>query len=407
MVLWITSPYPDSGPGGALHIAAALWLLAHGAELIRTDTLTGTPAPMGVTPLLLLALPVWLAYRAARDAVEATQESTQESQVQAGEGARPLPGSGRSAWGGVMLGYLTVGTAAALYASGGTLRPAWAWTVLCLPLLAGTAAGVGVWTAYGRPPAPVRAALVPLLPTWLRPLLLGPDAVVRLGTAVRAAAAGTVVLVAGGALLFAVSLLWHAGAAHESLARLTGGVSGRFAVVVLCVALLPNAAVWGAAYALGPGFALGVGHSVGPVMSAPAVVLPSFPLLAAVPGAGGGTLLNWGVGVVPVGAAGVVAWVVASDARGVAVRWPVIRMVGTSATAGLLCAVAVAFLAAVSGGSLGLAALAEFGPAWWMTGAAALTWMTALGVPMGLALMLWDQRRQAVAVSDGSAHEVP
>jgi len=35
VLLWISSPYPDSGPGGALHIAAALWLLAHGAELVR------------------------------------------------------------------------------------------------------------------------------------------------------------------------------------------------------------------------------------------------------------------------------------------------------------------------------------------------------------------------------------
>ncbi|CAM5521732.1 hypothetical protein SGLAM104S_07039 [Streptomyces glaucescens] len=70
MLLWISSPYPDSGPGGALHVAASLWLLAHGAELVRTDTVSGLPAPVGLTPLLLLLLPVWLLHRAARDAVE-------------------------------------------------------------------------------------------------------------------------------------------------------------------------------------------------------------------------------------------------------------------------------------------------------------------------------------------------
>ncbi|MCX3058340.1 cell division protein PerM, partial [Streptomyces beihaiensis] len=69
-VLWISSPYPDSGPGGALHVAAALWLLAHGAGLVRTDTLSGVPAPMAVVPLLLVAAPVWLLHRAARDTVE-------------------------------------------------------------------------------------------------------------------------------------------------------------------------------------------------------------------------------------------------------------------------------------------------------------------------------------------------
>ena len=68
IVLWISSPYPDRGPGGALQVAAVLWLLAHGAELVRADTLSGVPAPVGVTPLLLLVLPVWLVHRAARDA---------------------------------------------------------------------------------------------------------------------------------------------------------------------------------------------------------------------------------------------------------------------------------------------------------------------------------------------------
>ncbi|MGC3004462.1 hypothetical protein ACPF8X_40315, partial [Streptomyces sp. G35A] len=47
ILLWISSPYPDSGAGGALHIAAALWLLAHGAELVRADTLSGVPRRVG------------------------------------------------------------------------------------------------------------------------------------------------------------------------------------------------------------------------------------------------------------------------------------------------------------------------------------------------------------------------
>ncbi|MFD0335380.1 DUF6350 family protein [Streptomyces erythrogriseus] len=69
-------PYPDSGPGGALHVAAALWLLAHGAELVRVDTLSGAPAPMGVPPLLLAVVPVWLLHRAARDTAEEAPATT-------------------------------------------------------------------------------------------------------------------------------------------------------------------------------------------------------------------------------------------------------------------------------------------------------------------------------------------
>src|SRR2546423_15453189 len=55
IMLWISSPYPDGGPGGALHVAAALWRLGHGAGLIRAGPLAGAPAPPGVHPPPLLA----------------------------------------------------------------------------------------------------------------------------------------------------------------------------------------------------------------------------------------------------------------------------------------------------------------------------------------------------------------
>ena len=54
LLLWIISPYPDSGAGGALHIAADLWLLGHGSRLVRTETLSGVPAPVALTPLLMV-----------------------------------------------------------------------------------------------------------------------------------------------------------------------------------------------------------------------------------------------------------------------------------------------------------------------------------------------------------------
>ncbi|MGK5548970.1 cell division protein PerM, partial [Streptomyces sp. URMC 127] len=78
LLLWITSPYPDGGAGEALRTAAALWLLAHGADLVRTDTLTGAPAPIGLTPMLLTALPCWLLYRAARHALDPPDEADED-----------------------------------------------------------------------------------------------------------------------------------------------------------------------------------------------------------------------------------------------------------------------------------------------------------------------------------------
>ena len=404
-VLWISSPYPDSDPDGALHVAAGLWLLAHGAELVRTDTLSGVPAPVGVTPLLLVALPVWLLHRAARDAADGDDESQAPA--------------ARSAWAGVVGGYLTVGAAAALYASGGALRPSWASVAVWPPLLAVTAAGAGAWTARRRGPLPppVRRALdaLPFASSALPvPSAPGP----RLSVAVRAASAGAAVLVGGGAVLVGASLVWHGGPARDSFLQLTESWSGRFAVLLLALVLVPNAAVWAAAYALGPGFVLGSGHAADPLMSSPGPLLPPFPLLMAVPEAGPGTAVNWATGAVPLVAGAVTAWFVVGAAvpgrkdtgepeksreagpAAAAARhdaaWTRGRTAGSVALAAVLCGLALAALAAVAGGPLGAHALAAFGPVWWRTGPAAAGWIAVVGVPLALALRAWRLREPRV-----------
>ncbi|MFD5080885.1 DUF6350 family protein [Streptomyces sp. NPDC058371] len=378
MVLWVSSPYPDSGPEGALHMAASLWLLAHGVELVRTETLSGVPAPVGLTPLLLVALPVWLLYRAARDAVDGVI----------------MP---RTAWTGAVGGYLAVGTAAALYASGGELRPSWVWTALCLPVLAGGAAGAGVWAAYGCPHGPMPpwgrrglAALPGGVRRFVTDSVLAPEARRRVLAAVRAAGAGAAALVGAGSLLVAASLVWHGGAARGSFVQLTEVWSGRFAVLLLCLALVPNAAVWAAAYGLGPGFVLGAGQVAAPLSAAaPPPLLPAFPLLAAVPGAGG-TPLSWLVGVVPVAGGATVAWCVARAAtRERATAWSWRRTAGSVVLAAGLCGLAFGLLAGLAGGPLGSAALARFGPVWWETGGAAAGWVAVLAVPVAVGLRAW------------------
>ncbi|MEH0445919.1 MULTISPECIES: cell division protein PerM [unclassified Streptomyces] len=428
MVLWISSPYPDSGPSGALHVAAALWLLAHGAELVRVDTLAGAPAPVGVTPLLLLALPVWLVRRAARDAVDAGDADG------GAEGWAPV--SARTVWAGVVVGYLAVGSGAALYAAaGGALRTSWAWAAVCVPAVAVLAAGAGVWSACGHPRGPVDGVLL-ALPSGLRRPFPGTAEHARLAAAARAAAAGAVVLVGGGALLVASSSVWHAGAAREAFLQLTEGWSGRFAVLLLCVALVPNAAVWGAAYALGPGYLLGAGHVVAPLSSDPAPLLPPFPLLAAVPEAGAGTPWNWAASGVPL-VAGVAVGVFAARAAtagaatgrtvsdgtagaagpggsgrtagtGRAGRttapageagevWSRGRTVGVVVLAGVGCAVLMGALSGLAGGPLGASVLARFGPVWWQVGGAVLLWVVGVGTPVGVAVRGWRCRKRGAA----------
>ncbi|MBV2355787.1 hypothetical protein KUM39_15625 [Streptomyces sp. J2-1] len=410
LALWISSPYPDSGPTGALHVAAGLWLLAHGAELVRTDTLSGAPMPVGVTPLLLLALPVWLLYRGARDATDASDEPG---------GPPPVPA--RTAWSGVVTGYLAVGLAATLFCAGGELRPDWPMVTLCLPLVAAVSAAAGVWSAYGHPREPV-LRLLRVLPAGPRALLFGTDARARLGGTVRAAGAGVTALVGGGALLVGVSLVLHGGAARVSFLQLTEGWTGRFAVLLLGVTLIPNAAVWSASYALGPGFTLGNGHPITPFTSDPAPLLPPFPLLAAVPDRGTGTALNWASGVVPLVAGLVLGWFVARAAvrgagdgaqsaaqgagrgtvggRGASERpparpvvpWSMGRTLSVLLLASLTAGVCFATLTWLSGGALGTAALSGFGPHWWAAGGAAFAWFTTTGLPPALLVRAWRLR---------------
>ncbi|MCX5606166.1 MULTISPECIES: DUF6350 family protein [unclassified Streptomyces] len=375
IVLWISSPYPDSGPGGALHLAAGLWLLAHGTELVRYETLSGVPAPVGLTPLLLVALPVLLMRRAARLG-SASEE----------EGEETLPAG--AVFSAVLCGYLAVGALATVYAAGGPMPAdplSAAWHV---PLVAVLAAASGVWAVRGRPLGPP--------PSWVPGGVRRAVARPRYALALRAGAGGALVLLGGGALLVGSSLAWHGTEVQGSFLALTGVWSGRFAVLLLAIALIPNAMVWGASYALGPGFALGAGVTATPLGFTGSAALPRFPLLAALPPEGPGTPLTWAVAGLPVVAGLAVGWFAVRRAREVSYGETAL----TAALGALVCGLVMTGLAAASAGPLGSRALAEFGPVWWATGAAAFVWTLLPAVPVAVAVHAW-RNRPALAMDDG------
>ncbi|MCX4964347.1 DUF6350 family protein [Streptomyces sp. NBC_00654] len=378
MVLWISSPYPDSGPGGALHVAAGLWLLAHGAELVRTDTLSGIPAPVATVPLLLSLLPVWLAHRAARGAADPDE-------------GRPRP-SPAGAFGAVTTGYLLVAAGAVAYARDGSLSADPDTLAFPLAVVVAGAAAAGVWTAGGRPLGPVPS----WAPLWIQEAVARTLFRTRAEAVCRSAAAGVMVLLGGGALVVAAGLVWHMEAARETFLALSGDWAGRFAVLLLALALVPNAALWGASYGLGPGFALGTGATVTPMAFAGSPALPEFPLLAALPDQGPGSPVNWAAAAVPLAAGLAVAWFTVRRAvPEPAVRdgaWSVGETVLVTGLAAGGCGAGTAVLTAMAGGPLGTGALAEFGPVWWLTGPAALAWTAAIAVPLVLLLRMWRLR---------------
>ncbi|MCX4691465.1 DUF6350 family protein [Streptomyces sp. NBC_01408] len=367
IVLWISSPYPDSGPGGALHLAAGLWLLAHGTELVRYETLSGLPAPVGVTPLLLVALPVLLMRRAARLGSAS------------GEGEEEVLPAG-AVFSAVLCGYLSVGTLATVYAAGGPMPADPLSAAWHIPLVAALAAATGVWGARGRPLGP--------LPSWVPGGVRRAVTRPRYALALRSGAGGALVLLGGGALLVGASLAWHGTEVQGSFLTLTGVWSGRFAVLLLAVALIPNAMVWGAAYALGPGFALGTGATATPLGFTGMPVLPRFPLLAALPPEGPGTPLTWAVAGVPLAAGLAVGWFAVRRAREVSYGETAL----TAALGALVCGLTTAGLAAASAGPLGSRELAVFGPVWWAAGAAASGWTLVSAVPLAVAVHAWRTR---------------
>ncbi|MFR9676257.1 DUF6350 family protein [Streptomyces sp. TR06-5] len=377
LLLWIGTPASHGAPDEALHVAAAVWLTAHGVDLVRDSTVTGEPVPLALTPLLLTALPLWLLHRAVRNALD-----TPPARVTA-------TGPVLRAAGTAAAGYLLPGAALIAATTDGPLRVNPYGAVLRLALFVAVVSAAAAWLSLGRPAPRLPASAAPL---W-RP-------------ASRAAALATSLLLVGGLLLTLVALARGSGAVFGGTAQLGGSWAGYAAVVLLAFALLPNAAVWAASYALGPGFSLGGGSTVAPLTATPVPHLPPFPLLAGLPAEEvAGRPIAWAAAAVPPAAALATGWYLGRAASPVAAPVPPggavedtalgpWRTVLAAAVAGCGCATALGALASLSGGALGTGTLRHVGPLWWATGGAALAWTAAVGVPTAWGVRAWRLRQR-------------
>ncbi|MGW9176889.1 cell division protein PerM [Streptomyces decoyicus] len=397
LLLWVASPAPDSGPSRALHLAADLWLMAHGGDLVRTTGHSGAAAPVAVTPLLLAVLPVWLLHRAARHALATAADGHPGPGADGGgDAGATRTVAPRTLLGALLTGYLLIAAGALIYACTGRMSAEPLSVLAAVPATAAATLAGTAWCLLGHPGTALLPACVlragDKVPRGLRTLLGGS----RSAAALRAAGNALGALLAAGALLTLLSLGLHANRVRLDLLHLAPDWASRATVLLLCLVLLPNAAVWGAAYGLGPGFAVGAGSTVGPLGTVAPPVLPQLPLLSGLPDAGPGNPLTWAVAVVPVVAGALLARsVVRSVARTAAAPggpWSWWTATCVAALAAGLCGVVMATLAGLAGGALGTGALASFGPSWWRTGLAAAAWTALTGVPGAIALRAWRLR---------------
>jgi hypothetical protein len=235
--------WSGASAGGMAKLAAAAWLLGHGVPIqASTDRIT-------LIPLMVTGLALW---RLARAGVHTSRSV----------GGHRLRSPARAFAAGATVGlvYAAIGTFAA------TLTP------VVTPVRAALTLGLVAWAA---------ATAGALRHSRAGRLLLGRvPAMVSDGA--RTGVSAAAIIVAGGAAAAGVSLALHGRDATETLGSYRAGILGQAGITLLCLAYLPNLAIWGAAYLLGPGFAVGVDTVVSPgnVLLGP---VPALPVLAGLP----------------------------------------------------------------------------------------------------------------------------
>jgi hypothetical protein len=346
LVGWfLTDGGVHGAPRDALRVGALGWLMAHGSG-VHVNGSAVTALPLGLTALVAYA--VW---RAGQRTGERLSSHGPDAYALAdGERDLTVP-AGATIF---TVSYVLAAIVVAVVAGTVQTQPSLGGVLLWSLLLAGGHGGAGIATGSGRAavwlgyvPEPVRDALAVAVRvlTWM----LGLSTVV-----------------------FLIALLVDGGAALSVLSQLGTNLAGGTAYVVLCLLVVPNAAVFAGSYLLGPGFTVGTGTLVSPTVVALGPV-PMFPLLAALPDNGPTPVWTpFLIALPPIGAALAVA---RSRHRRPTTDWDVGAARGLSA--GVVAALFFAALAALAGGAVGPGRMADVGP---LVGSTLLHGIVALGI---------------------------
>ncbi len=352
---WAAAPDGGTPPSIAVAAGGQAWLLVHGANL---DLAAGS---LSLTPLGLLLLPCYVLVRSGQWAARAAD-------------VRSWADAARTA-GLLAVVYSSVGLAVALASVTPSVQPKPWSAVLCTGFIGVTAGGYGVLRGSG-----LLAQLPSTLPARVVPILRGALGAVSL-------------MVAGGALVVAVSLVSHAGQVGRLWSVVGADPAGAGLLVLLSCALVPNAVLWACAYSVGPGFSVGVGTAVAPTGVVIGAV-PSLPILGALPGAGAAPVASLLSLALPV-LAGAFAGVLVAR-HPIAAQETPSRAALLATGAGALGGLTLGFLTALSAGALGGGRMAEVGPAGVQVGLVA-----GLEMAVVAGAVCWEWRRHVARRSAG------
>lgn len=361
VVAWVQTP--DLGLWPVVGLGVRGWLLAHGAAVVTDANRIGM-VPLGVTAVCLLTgsgLAGMAAHRARAEADLELSPRTRRSLTLRVAGVFTLAyvlcvavASALSdltdQTGRALLGGLVVGGLSGLVGAGRALdwHPTMRW------------------------------------PGWARAIP-------------RAVLAGLSVMVATGALVAAIALLWHRDQVAQLHTMLAPTTAGSVVLLLLQLAWLPNAVLWCSSWALGAGFSVGTGTIVSPAHTLTGM-LPAIPLLGAIGPSGPGPVVSelWMLSGV---LAGIVAAVVVVRARPGhrAGRLDEDSLVG--GLAGVLTGLALWLLCAASNGDLGSVRLAGVGARLVPLAVMAPTVMGISGLLAGLVCSLLARRRGSRAAA--------